>query len=72
MINLLGEEGYEGLAKYEGVEEVLGMDGVYIHLYGKKYTKPFRKMGHVCIVNADMELAISNARKVQEILKVIA
>ncbi|MCA5004520.1 5-(carboxyamino)imidazole ribonucleotide synthase [Sphingobacterium bovistauri] len=72
MINLLGEEGYEGLAKYEGVEEVLRMDGVYIHLYGKKYTKPFRKMGHVCIVNADRELAISNARKVQEILKVIA
>lgn len=72
MINLLGEEGYEGLAKYEGVEDVLAMDGVYIHLYGKKYTKPFRKMGHVCIVNADRELAISNARKVQEILKVIA
>lgn len=72
MINLLGEAGYEGLAKYEGVEEVLAMDGVYIHLYGKKYTKPFRKMGHVCIVNADRELAISNARKVQEILKVIA
>ncbi|MGN0002009.1 MAG: 5-(carboxyamino)imidazole ribonucleotide synthase [Sphingobacterium composti] len=72
MINLLGEAGYEGLAKYEGVEEVLAMDGVYIHLYGKKYTKPFRKMGHVCIVNDDRELAISNARKVQEILKVIA
>ena len=72
MINLLGEEEYEGLAKYEGVEEVLAMDGVYVHLYGKKYTKPFRKMGHVCIVNADRDLAISNARKVQEILKVIA
>lgn len=72
MINLLGEDGYDGLAKYEGVEEVLEMDGVYIHLYGKKYTKPFRKMGHVCIVNADRELAISNARKVQEILKVKA
>lgn len=72
MINLLGEEGYEGLAKYEGVEEILAMEGVYLHLYGKKYTKPFRKMGHVCIVNADRELAISNARKVQEILKVIA
>ncbi len=72
MINLLGESGYEGLAKYEGVEEALSMDGVYIHLYGKKMTKPFRKMGHVCIVHADRELAISNARKVQEILKVIA
>lgn len=72
MINLLGEPGYEGLATYEGVEEILAMDGVYLHLYGKKYTKPFRKMGHVCIVNADREVAISNARKVQEILKVIA
>src|SRR5690606_28859535 len=72
MINLLGEEDYEGLAKYEGVEDVLAMDGVYVHLYGKKYTKPFRKMGHVCIINQDREVAISNARKVQEILKVIA
>jgi 5-(carboxyamino)imidazole ribonucleotide synthase len=72
MINLLGEEDYEGLAKYEGVEEVLGISGVYVHLYGKKYTKPFRKMGHVCVVNQDRELAISNARKVQQILKVKA
>ncbi|CAM3784108.1 5-(carboxyamino)imidazole ribonucleotide synthase [Sphingobacterium prati] len=72
MINLLGEEGYEGLAKYDGVEEVLAMEGVYLHLYGKKYTKPFRKMGHVCIINDDREKAIANARKVQEILKVKA
>ncbi|WP_033564043.1 5-(carboxyamino)imidazole ribonucleotide synthase [Sphingobacterium sp. SYP-B4668] len=72
MINLLGEEGYEGLAKYEGIEEILAMDGVYLHLYGKKYTKPFRKMGHVCIVNDNRELAITNARQVQEILKVKA
>lgn len=72
MINLLGEPEYEGLAKYEGVEEVLAIDGVYVHLYGKKYTKPFRKMGHVCIINNDRELAISNAKRVQEILKVIA
>jgi 5-(carboxyamino)imidazole ribonucleotide synthase len=50
----------------------LGISGVYVHLYGKKYTKPFRKMGHVCVVNQDRELAISNARKVQQILKVKA
>lgn len=70
MINLLGEPRYDGLAKYEGVEEVLAVEGVFVHLYGKKYTKPFRKMGHVCIVNDDRELAISNARWVQETLKV--
>lgn len=72
MINLLGEPRYEGLAKYEGVEDVLAVEGVFIHLYGKKYTKPFRKMGHVCIVNDDRELAIKNARWVQETLKVKA
>jgi 5-(carboxyamino)imidazole ribonucleotide synthase len=72
MVNLLGEEGYEGLAKYEGIEEALAIDGVYVHLYGKKYTKPFRKMGHVTIVNQDRATAIENARKVQELIKVIA
>ena len=72
MINVLGEDGYEGLAKYEGVEEILAMDGVYVHLYGKKFTKPFRKMGHVCIINDDRETAIRNARQVQAILKVKA
>lgn len=71
MINLLGEPGHEGLAHYEGVEEVLAMDGVYIHLYGKKFTKPFRKMGHVCVISDDREVAIHTARKVQQTLKVV-
>lgn len=72
MVNLLGESGYEGLAKYEGIEEALAIPGVYVHLYGKKYTKPFRKMGHVTIVNQDRALAIEVARKVQNLIKVIA
>lgn len=72
MINLLGEPQHEGLAHYEGVEEVLAVEGVFVHLYGKKYTKPFRKMGHVCIVNDDRDLAIKNARWVQATLKVKA
>lgn len=71
MINLLGEPGHEGLAYYEGVEEVLAMDGVYIHLYGKKFTKPFRKMGHVCVISDDRETAINTARTVQRTLKVV-
>jgi len=72
MINLLGEEDYEGLAVYEGLEEVLMEEGVYVHLYGKKFTKPFRKMGHVTIVNEDRDKAIELARKVQSTIKVIA
>jgi len=72
MINLLGEPGFQGLARYTGLEKALEMKGVYIHLYGKKYTKPFRKMGHVTIVNEDREKAIETARAVQKILTVIA
>jgi 5-(carboxyamino)imidazole ribonucleotide synthase len=71
MINLLGEEGHDGLAYYKGIEEVLAMPGVYVHLYGKKYTKPFRKMGHVTIVNENREEAIRISRAVQNTLQVI-
>lgn len=70
MVNILGDEGFTGEAKYVGLEEVLSIPGVYVHLYGKKITKPFRKMGHLTITHIDRETAISNARKVKEILKV--
>jgi 5-(carboxyamino)imidazole ribonucleotide synthase len=70
MINLLGEKGYEGAAEYEGLNEVLKLEGVYIHLYGKKFTKPFRKMGHVTIMDDDRQKAIEKARFVQNKIKV--
>ena len=70
MINLLGEKGHEGSANYEGIKEVMKLEGVYIHLYGKKITKPFRKMGHVTIIGEDREKAIEKARFVQKTLKV--
>jgi 5-(carboxyamino)imidazole ribonucleotide synthase len=72
MVNLLGEEGYSGLAQYKGFEEVAAMAGVHVHLYGKKMTKPFRKMGHVTIVDADRESLKKKARFVKDTLKVIA
>jgi len=72
MVNILGEDGYEGLAIYEGLEQVLQLSGPYVHLYGKKITKPFRKMGHVTILDEDRALAIEKARKVQQLLKVKA
>lgn len=72
MINLLGEKGHDGLAKYDGLEKIMAIDGVYIHLYGKKYTKPFRKMGHVTIVDQNRDHAIEKARYVQQTLKVIS
>jgi 5-(carboxyamino)imidazole ribonucleotide synthase len=54
MLNVLGSIGYEGPAVYEGLEEVLSLPGVYVHLYGKSYTKPFRKMGHVTMLGKDL------------------
>lgn len=71
MVNLLGEDGYAGEAKYQGLVEVLSQKGVHVHLYGKKTTKPFRKMGHVTIVDADIENLKKKATFVKQTLKVI-
>lgn len=72
MVNLLGEEGFTGSARYEGLEEVLKTEGVHVHLYGKKITKPFRKMGHVTIVDADLNSLKKKANFVKQTLKVKA
>ena len=72
MINLLGEKGFEGLAKYEGLNDVIKYKGVYVHLYGKTTTKPFRKMGHVTVVDDDLDLAKKKAIIVKDILKVVS
>ncbi|MFP5470488.1 MAG: 5-(carboxyamino)imidazole ribonucleotide synthase [Bacteroidia bacterium] len=69
MVNLLGEKGFSGAANYEGLEACLQKEGVYIHLYGKTETKPFRKMGHVTIVHKDLEKAKENAYFVKRTLK---
>lgn len=72
MVNLLGEAGFSGPARYDGLEEVLRTAGVFVHLYGKKLTKPYRKMGHVTIVDHNMERLKTKANFVKETLKVIA
>jgi 5-(carboxyamino)imidazole ribonucleotide synthase len=72
MVNLLGEAGYTGLAKYQGMDAVLAIPGVSVHLYGKKLTKPFRKMGHITIVDKNLDDLKAKALKVKETLKVIA
>lgn len=71
MVNLLGEEGHTGEANYCGLEEVLAVEGVHVHLYGKKITKPFRKMGHVTIVDHDRESLKKKVNFVKTTLKVI-
>ena len=72
MINLLGEEGFEGPVKYMGVEQALRLGSVYVHLYGKKITKPFRKMGHITVANRSVSQAIRTANFLKEHIKVIS
>ena len=72
MLNLLGEPGFSGEAKYEGLHETLSISGVTIHLYGKKYTRPARKMGHVTITAATVQEATQKANIVKEVIKVKA
>ena len=72
MVNLLGEKGNSGEARYDGLEEVLRTSGTHIHLYGKKLTKPFRKMGHVTIMDENIESLKKKANFVKQTLKVVA
>ena len=72
MINLLGEPGYEGKVRYEGLTECMAVEGVKIHLYGKKITKPFRKMGHVTVLAPTIDEAKKKADFVKEKMKVIS
>ncbi|MCW2117781.1 5-(carboxyamino)imidazole ribonucleotide synthase [Flavobacterium sp. 7A] len=72
MVNLVGEEGFSGNVVYENIETVLGWNGVTPHIYGKKQTRPFRKMGHVTIVNADINEARRIAEDVKNTLRVIS
>ena len=72
MVNLVGEENHTGDVVYKNIQEILEMPGVTPHIYGKKQTRPFRKMGHVTIVNKDINQARAIAEKVKKSIKVIS
>ncbi|MFL9831860.1 5-(carboxyamino)imidazole ribonucleotide synthase [Flavobacterium sp. ST-87] len=72
MVNLVGEEGFSGNVVYQNIEKILGWNGVTPHIYGKKETRPFRKMGHVTIVNENMAEARKIAEDVKNTIRVIS
>jgi 5-(carboxyamino)imidazole ribonucleotide synthase len=72
MVNLVGAEGYTGDVTYKNIQTIMGMDGVTPHIYGKKQTRPFRKMGHVTIINKDINVARQVAEKVKQTIEVIS
>ena len=71
MVNLVGAEGHKGDVVYENIEKIMQMEGVTPHIYGKRETRPFRKMGHVTIVHKDISKAREIAQKVKSTIKVI-
>ena len=72
MINLLGEKGYEGAPIIEGLNEALSIPGLSFHFYDKKITRLFRKMGHITILDENLERAIEKAKGVKDFLKIKA
>jgi 5-(carboxyamino)imidazole ribonucleotide synthase len=72
IVNLIGEAGHTGNASYEGLQEVLAMDNVFVHIYGKKETKPGRKMGHITVLSSERQELLHKANKIKHLVKVVS
>ena len=72
MVNLVGSENHQGPVRYKNIEHIMAIEGVNPHIYGKKETIPFRKMGHITIVNESLEIARQIAEQVKETIEVIS
>jgi 5-(carboxyamino)imidazole ribonucleotide synthase len=72
MINLVGAEEHKGEAKYEGLEDILKIENCFVHIYGKKETRPGRKMGHVTILSNEKQELVHQANKIKQMLKVVS
>lgn len=70
MVNLIGSEGGSGEARYEGLNDVLQIDNAFVHIYGKRQTKPGRKMGHVTVLSAERADLVHKANKVRQLLRI--
>ena len=69
MVNIVGDKGHSGEVKYEGLEEVLRIENAFLHLYGKRETRPGRKMGHVTILGKDKQELLQQAARIRRSLK---
>lgn len=68
LVNLVGADNKNGISHYEGLEEVLGLDNVFVHIYGKKETRPGRKMGHITILSLERQELIHTSHKIKQLL----
>jgi 5-(carboxyamino)imidazole ribonucleotide synthase len=72
MANLVGAQNHSGPVVYRGYQHLMHMPGVNIHIYGKKETRPFRKMGHVTVIAADLAQARTWAEKAKNAIEVVS
>ncbi len=72
IVNLLGAAGHSGAAYYEGLDEILKTENVFVHIYGKKETRPGRKMGHITVLSNEKQELIHQANRIKHTLKVIS
>jgi phosphoribosylaminoimidazole carboxylase, PurK protein len=70
LVNLVGDDDKNGISHYEGLEDVLGLDNVFVHIYGKKETRPGRKMGHITILSLERQELIHTSHKIKQMLHV--
>lgn len=68
MVNIIGAEGHSGDVYYEGLEDVLKIENAFVHLYGKKQTKPGRKMGHVTVLSKEKQDLLFQSNKIKRLL----
>jgi 5-(carboxyamino)imidazole ribonucleotide synthase len=68
MVNIIGADGFSGPVRYEGLDEVLRIENAFVHLYGKKHTKPGRKMGHVTVLSKDKQDLLHKSNKIKRTL----
>jgi 5-(carboxyamino)imidazole ribonucleotide synthase len=70
MVNLVGAKGFQGPVVYEGMDELLDISGLHVHLYGKAETRPMRKMGHITLVGSDIDSLRQEAKRVKQHVQV--
>jgi 5-(carboxyamino)imidazole ribonucleotide synthase len=72
IVNLVGAEGFSGPAHYEGLNEILQLDNVFVHIYGKKETRPGRKMGHITVISKEKQELIHQVNRIKSTVKVVS
>ena len=72
IVNLVGAQGHSGIAYYEGLEKILQIENVFVHIYGKKETRPGRKMGHITILSKEKQELVHQANRIKQTVKVVS